>query len=552
MLKFNKVLNLYSVICTAGIFLLASAAFPSPLKDFLRVPMDSKATKDRMRDALLAAEGKTGIHQGAMEEVMDKKIGFLGLRRETIGTGRYILAGEPGVNDVIRELRGMGEGAGYYDLSESELSEITDLLDNLGHGREAQGLRQGEKVSIYDIDKSSLAAASAKANGEFIEGVTAHAGIRTQNIHITKQEYDRLMVLGPAHLAARLGHETTEINNWRRKAIELMQTRKITKIGTVSEAFNESWENGIRTWIRDNIGAAKNEDRRIHARGLTVEMEILIASLQSYKISDEHARAFLPGNSMAAVLNPDNKTLSSTYQSATHEIKKLLNCIGHFRSKEYREMFIKTFIAMHKTPDSLAEVLETTGTQGYSIEDVRFDSFSRITGITIFVPTAPRNAGGLAINEQFLMKQYQRAHHNILDPGLKDVILWWLNNNLYKDGRNLITVLIDNTDLLNKKLNSVQFITELQRLWVQGLIDSYRTFLKTYQSLPSYLIGSGTQFSFNSPALQRAMDSLQTTLGSKTVISISYNPTDSNDIIIAMRELSKKDLLRAIRNRTDI
>ena len=161
-------------------------------------------------DVTGAAEGDVARHEGDKE-----KRGFF----EGLFRGKWKLVGQPGVNDVIREHWKFGRSGKRC----KKFEEMDSLFESMSTTEEGIKIVQSIKANvhelyIYDIGRES-----------FVGGVSTHYGIRNRSIHITKKEFDRLEELGKSHLAARIAHEVSEIDDWIDEAEWLMGVGTIAK-----------------------------------------------------------------------------------------------------------------------------------------------------------------------------------------------------------------------------------------------------------------------------------------------------------------------------------
>lgn len=215
-------------------------------------------------DVTHSSDGNIAIHEGEK-----KRFSWVPafLRRFFI---KWTVVGKLGVNDVIREFWKKGVPGKGCDLAEDMPTIIKTLFSMPGADKCGEDiLLKDYKVYVYDVGRK-----------DFADGVTTHFGIRTGNIHITKMEYDRLKALGMPYLAARIAHEVTEMEKWRKKADDLIYRDAISDLGDVPGHYDETWASGIRKWIRDNsnesgTGLAQDFDKEYHRKGLEQEISIL-------------------------------------------------------------------------------------------------------------------------------------------------------------------------------------------------------------------------------------------------------------------------------------
>ncbi|MFC1549158.1 protein kinase, partial [Candidatus Omnitrophota bacterium] len=190
-------------------------------------------------------------------------------------------------------------------------------------------------------------------------GVTTHYGIRTGSVHITKFEYERLNSLGIQHLAARIAHEVSEIDSWRKKANDLIEDGRINELGAIPGEYDENWASGIRKWIKENCedsgrGVAQQLGREFHRKGVESEIAILSEWIlsekvigtgeQYYEAVKDLSQEFISGRyedfiNNPAIAVPDSRGMYGDI------FKSILDTLKHFRTKRDREFFINSLYA---------------------------------------------------------------------------------------------------------------------------------------------------------------------------------------------------------------
>ncbi|MBD3296122.1 MAG: hypothetical protein GF392_01990, partial [Candidatus Omnitrophica bacterium] len=227
-----------------------------------------------------AAEGSHAVHEGYKELVVRPAwltsllwIPFVGkmIRR---WFGNYVIRGQKGVNDVIREFWTSGSPGERY----SECPDMERILDEL------RRTPTGQKIARSITDNDHRIWMYDTGSRYFTEGISTHYGIRSGSVHITTKEYFRLQALGWEHLAARIAHEVTEIDSWRNRANMFMKDGTIESLGSVPGIYDEGWGLGIRKWIRQNCneektGPAQQLDRKYHKKGVDSEVSVLISGI---------------------------------------------------------------------------------------------------------------------------------------------------------------------------------------------------------------------------------------------------------------------------------
>lgn len=343
---------------------------PSKLDQSPEEPVEKQPKsdlEDGKDDVTISSEGEIAIHEG------EKRFkGWLGrFLNRTLGAKfrNWNLKREPGVNDVIRNYWRRNENGKRRKLFRKKKQEIIReeitntaairaCLNNIPSGRDiAERLRSKEyRIFTYDIGRK-----------EFVKGVTTHAGIRTGNIHITKEEYDRLSGLETVHLAARIAHEISEVESWREKADELIilrgpETGGLEDLGTVRSKYGKNWENGIRKWIKENCsedlnGPAQVLDRQFHRKAFEKEVSILVDNIlateerefkedYSALVARKLSRDFLRGEYDDLVENPVEATRGKEkYQDQTHVFDLIVDSLRHFNNIKDREFFLSVLHA---------------------------------------------------------------------------------------------------------------------------------------------------------------------------------------------------------------
>jgi serine/threonine protein kinase len=283
-----------------------------------------------------SSEGNTAVHES--EKVWKRLFGFLG------GPfGKWVSRGSKGVNDVIREYWHNGKPKKGCEEAK-DMPAIIDALYNIGASQVAQSILENKyTMYVYDIGRN-----------DFVNGMTTHFGIRTGSIHITKLEYDRLAKMGIHHLAARLAHEVSEIDNWREKADELIARGEIKELGAVPVKYSEAWANGIRKWIKEHCDSSRSEfaqelDKDFHRKGVEREISILVEYILSKRDGinpeefSEAAKAvvkeFLKGKYKDFAADPQLNIAEpgGIFTDIFHNTK---DGIRHFNTKKEREFFL--------------------------------------------------------------------------------------------------------------------------------------------------------------------------------------------------------------------
>jgi len=325
-----------------------------------------------------ASEGDTAIHSGKRHEGKKQFRGIFGigygrwLAKKVSGVfGKWYVKREPGVNDVIRKYWRKGKPLkGCSACSPEEMSSIMAAIYATMSGKKVGTsiIANVYKVYIYDIGRR-----------DFSGGVTTHFGIRTGTIHITKEEYERLKKLDEReheklessdeihfyHLAARIAHEVTEIDSWRKKAKDLVAEKAIDRLGSIKSKYSDDWANGIRKWIRDNCntsgkGAAQRLDREFHRKGFDREACILAESLLAENIlarkgiSDKEkyyetvmklSREFLENGKYDDLVADLGSSVRIPRGKRREAFDSIVNTLKHFDDTRGREVFINVLYA---------------------------------------------------------------------------------------------------------------------------------------------------------------------------------------------------------------
>lgn len=221
---------------------------------------------EKFEDVTGGAEGDAAIHEGKKE-----RRGFF----EGLAKGKWKVAGDPGVNDVIRE---------YWDFWRfgkgiERFRRVEDLFKDTGvyhvAGDVIRSIRATRhKLYIYDTPTEYFAG-----------GVSTHYGIRNNSVHMTRDEFERLEELGSDHLAARMAHEVYEIEAWKLEGERLKAAGEIKGIGKPARRFDDDWSlKNLRGWMRANsnpslTGRAQVLDRKIHQKALEVESSVVSDSI---------------------------------------------------------------------------------------------------------------------------------------------------------------------------------------------------------------------------------------------------------------------------------
>ena len=151
--------------------------------------VDEEGVGESTDDVTLSSEGDIAVHEGAKKEVLKKhKSGALKPFVEFVSkmihrTRSWKLAGEYGVNDVIRALwTDSKEASDSRMYASPDMPETMAELNKTPIGQKvAWSIEQnGYNLYVYNVGRR-----------DFAGGVTTHAGIRTGNIHITEEEYNR-------------------------------------------------------------------------------------------------------------------------------------------------------------------------------------------------------------------------------------------------------------------------------------------------------------------------------------------------------------------------
>ncbi|MBD3379132.1 MAG: hypothetical protein GF408_01555, partial [Candidatus Omnitrophica bacterium] len=292
-------------------------------------------------DITISSEGEGAVHEAPKDH---RGILATGLMKKW----RIRDKASPGVNDVIRKYWNNGTPRRKCREPGEKGAILSALFDMYGGDQAGYTFIDDDYgLYVYDIGRR-----------EFVNGITTHGGIRTKSIHITKEEYDRLMALGLSHLAARLAHEVTEIDAWRKKARELVERGEIGSEGeTPAEGYGETWENGIRKWIRDNCdasmtGAAQEFAREAHRRALEIEAGLLAESILE-DINDERSLSMSRAVIMGMLKGGHREILDDPYSFSFFNIEeehkeiflRVSKGVFHFDGPETRSFFLNILYA---------------------------------------------------------------------------------------------------------------------------------------------------------------------------------------------------------------